>query len=251
MQVKRMETILRPVQKVPALVKEQRDKHPKVYFWVVFGLIVFLCFSVLHFFTIKRTETLTVQNEQLSLDIQNLKMFQDQRVRILRLEQVLLSNENIKQKLGADNIAPFAFKILTLEDQYKDDGITASLLLGLIEVESAFTPKAVSETGAYGLMQILRSTSTPYLRNMGREWSEVTMFDPIINVQVGVAVLVDLHRMYMTRGLEKKDEFTFSLSAYNMGEGTVQAAVNKKDKVYLNYVVKVKLAAKNWAALGV
>lgn len=246
-----MEAMLKPVHYMPDIVEKEVEKHPKIYFWSVISAIIVILFSVLHFFTIKQTELLQVKNDELSLDVQNLKLFQTQQARILQLEQTLLNNKSIRDKIGQDNIAPFAFKVLTLADQYSDDGVTSALILGLIEVESGFNPKAVSETKAYGLTQVLRSTATPYLRANGRNWSESAMFDANINLQVGLAYLVDLHRMYVEKGMEKKREFTFSLAAYNLGEGVVQAAVNKRDKVYLNYPVAVKMSEKKWTALGI
>ena len=251
MKGKFMESVLKPVQMVPFIVKEQTEKHPKFYLWSGIIAVIVILFSVLHFFTIKQTEILQVKNEELSLDVQNLKLFQSQQARILQLEQTLLNNKGIREKLGQANIATFSFKVLTLADQYQDDGVTASLLLGLIEVESGFNPRAISSSGAYGLLQILRSTATPYLRAKGREWSESAMFDPNINLQIGTEFLVDLHRIYIANGMEKKNEFTFSLAAYNMGEGTVKAAVTKKDKIYLNYPVAVKMSERKWTALGI
>ena len=251
MKEKIMSAVLRPVQMVPEIVKEQTEKHPRIYFWSIISTIIVVLFSVLHFFTIKQTELLQVKNDALSLDVENLKLFQSQQSRILQLEQVFLTNKSIRDKIGQDNIAAFSFKVLTLADQYSDDGITAPLLLGLIEVESNFNPKATSATGAYGLLQVLRSTATPYLRAKGRDWSEAVMFDPIINIQIGTEYLVDLHRIYLARGMEKKSEFIFSLAAYNMGEGTVKSAVDKRDKIYLNYPVAVKISERKWSRLGI
>lgn len=245
-----METLLSPVQHFPVLIREQQVKHPKFTFWLMVGMFIVLAFAFLHFFTIEQTKVLQNKNDALSLDVANLKLFQSQQARILQLEQALLSNKQIRARIGQDNIASFSFKILSLADQYQDDGVTAALLLGLIEIESGFTPTIVSETKAYGLMQIVRSTAIPYLRAKNREWSEAVMFDPNINVQIGTELLVDLHRMYINRGLEKKTDFTFSLSAYNMGEKPVQDAVNRKDKIYLNYVASVRMAEKKWIALG-
>ena len=246
-----MSAVLRPVQMVPEIVKEQTEKHPRIYFWSIISAIIVVLFSVLHFFTIKQTELLQVKNDSLSLDVENLKLFQSQQAKILQLEQTLLNNKSIKAKIGQDNIASFSFKVLTVAEQYKDDGITPSLLLALMEVESGFNPRAISSSGAHGLFQVLRSTATPYLRAKGREWSEAAMFDPNINLQIGTEFLVDLHRMYISKGMEKKNEFTFSLAAYNRGEGSLQTSINEKDKIYLTYVVTIKQAEKKWSALGI
>ena len=245
-----MSSIPDSVQKVPSNVIQIKRKHPFLTFLTGVGIIIFLAYGGLHFFLVERTEKLIQKNEELALDITNLKLFQEQSARLLRLEQVLLSNAYIKEQIGQDNIAQFAFKILTTADMYKEDGLTPALLLGLIEVESNFQTKVISESGAYGLMQVMRSTATPYLRARNREWSDVIMFDPMVNITIGIDVLVDMHRMFLARGMEKKDEWTLSLICYNRGEGSVRDAINRKNPLYLDYAVKVKMAARKWDALG-
>ena len=246
----KMTTVAKPLQVAPIVVREIKKKHPVLYFIAGIGLLIFLAYGAIHFFLIKKTEDLQIKNDALAMEVTNLKLFQEQSARILRLEQILISNEYIKKQLGQDNIPNFAFKILSTADMYKEDGLTPSLLLAIIEVESNFQPKVVSETGAYGLMQILRSTATPYLRAKNREWSEATMFDPFINITIGTEVLIDMHRMFIARGMEKKDEWTLSLICYNQGEGAVKAAVKRQNPLYLDYAVKVKMAARKWDALG-
>lgn len=247
----KMQTLLRPIQEVPEKVKEQAEKHSQIYLWSVIIGIIIAVFAALHLFTIRETNNLQVKNEELSIDVQNLKLFQTNQARLVQLEQMLLANKGIKEKIGQDNVPLFAFKVLSLAEQYQIDGVSAPLILGLIEVESDFNPKAVSETGALGLMQVVRATATPYLRAKGRAWSQSAMFDPNINVQIGVDFLVDLHRQYIEEGKETKNEFIFSLLAYNQGPTAVNDVSKRKDKIYLNYPVKVKLAARKWSALGI
>ena len=76
------------------------------------------------------------------------------------------------------------------------------------------------------------------------------MFDPMINITIGTDVLIDMHRMFVARGMEKKEEWTLSLICYNRGEGSVRDAINRKNPLYLDYAVKVKMAARKWDALG-
>lgn len=245
-----MTAVAKPLQVAPFVVKEMKKKHPLLYFIGAIGLLIFLSYGVIHFFLIKKTEDLQVKNDALALEVTNLKLFQEQSARILRLEQILLSNEYIKKQLGQDNIPNFAFKILSTADMYKEDGLTASLLLAIIEIESNFQPRAVSESGAHGLMQVMRSTATPYLRAKNREWSEEIMFDPFVNMTIGTEVLIDMHRMFIARGMEKKDEWTLTLICYNQGESAIKSATKKHNPVYLDYAVKVRMAARKWDSLG-
>ncbi len=246
-----MSSIPDSIQKVPSNVIQIKRKHPFLTFLTGVGIIIFLAYGGLHFFLVERTEKLIQKNEELALDITNLKLIQDEQVKAQFLQETLRSNKMVKENIGFDNIIPFSYKILSLEKEYRDIGMSVSLLLAVVEVESNFNPRVVSSSGAYGIAQIVRSTAIPYLRAKGLDWSEELMFNPNINIELAAKILSDLHLMYIDKGLEKRDDFTFTLSAYNLGEGTVQSAINRQDKMYLNYVAKVKMAERRWLRRGI
>jgi soluble lytic murein transglycosylase-like protein len=126
--------------------------------------------------------------------------------------------------------------------------------MGVMKVESSFNPKAISKGSdgftpvAYGLMQVIRSTAQPILKNMGKTWTTELALQPEFSMEVGVFHLMDLHRRFVIKGIEEKNEFHLSLIAYNRGEQLVLDAVDmsKKVPVSLDYLGKVKIASKKW-----
>jgi soluble lytic murein transglycosylase-like protein len=80
------------------------------------------------------------------------------------------------------------------------------LLKALVHAESSFDPRAVSNKGAVGLMQLMPGTATQYgVRNR---------VDPIQNLDGGSRYLKDLLRRY-------RNDTRLALAAYNAGEGAV------------------------------
>jgi soluble lytic murein transglycosylase-like protein len=84
-------------------------------------------------------------------------------------------------------------------------GVPARLLKAVIQVESAYQPRARSNKGAMGLMQLLPQTA--------RQYQTRNLYDPASNIEAG------------TRHLKKlltKFELPLALAAYNAGEAAVR-----------------------------
>ena len=108
---------------------------------------------------------------------------------------------------------------------------------------------------AYGLMQVIRSTARPYLNELGFSWSPEVLYNAETNIDVGVSYLMDLHRHYMELGLEDKEDWHVSVTAYFWGERlTAQAMAGaSKDRTgvaSLNYWRKVRDAQVEWRKRG-
>jgi soluble lytic murein transglycosylase-like protein len=85
-------------------------------------------------------------------------------------------------------------------------GIRAELIRAVIQVESAFNPRAVSPKGAKGLMQLMPATAVRF--------GVVDSFNPGENIRAGVSYLKQLLDRY------NNDE-QLALAAYNAGPGAV------------------------------
>jgi membrane-bound lytic murein transglycosylase B len=87
-------------------------------------------------------------------------------------------------------------------------GVDARLIQAVIQVESGYASNARSPKGAIGLMQLMPATAARYGAT-----SADSLFDPRVNVEVGVRYLRDL--------LDQFGRTDLALAAYNAGEGAV------------------------------
>lgn len=86
-----------------------------------------------------------------------------------------------------------------------EQGLDATLVRAVIQVESAYEPRARSRKGAVGLMQVMPATARQYgVRNP---------YDPTANIEAGSRHL---------KSLLDRLPLTLALAAYNAGEGAVQ-----------------------------
>ena len=132
--------------------------------------------------------------------------------------------------------------------------IPISLICGLIETESRWTPDAKSEANAKGLMQIIPAYSRPYLRNERIDYNENILFDPVINIIVGISMLSDFHLANLETGREKEDSWEISLHNYFWGSANTSILFGKKDGKYnvpnMAYPMRVLEASKKYKELG-
>jgi soluble lytic murein transglycosylase-like protein len=76
----------------------------------------------------------------------------------------------------------------------------------VIKVESNYNPFAISNKGAFGLMQLVPATA--------RRFGVSNVFNPVQNIQGGARYLRYLLDLY-------EDNYPLALAAYNAGEGAV------------------------------
>ncbi len=98
----------------------------------------------------------------------------------------------------------------------KPRGTDPYLVLALIREESAFAPRAVSRTGARGLMQLMPQTADLVAReNNLPPVAAVVLDTPEANVQLGAIHLADLLR-------DNNGNLILALASYNAGKQAVQ-----------------------------
>lgn len=119
-------------------------------------------------------------------------------------------------------------------------GLDPALLAAVVYVESRFDPKASSEAGAVGLMQLLPETARGIaLRTGGTRFVVADLRDPEINVRYGSWYLDHLRQRY--------GEMRTVLAAYHAGQGNVdrwrRAGVGigyPETRAYVDEVVRIR-----------
>ena len=102
----------------------------------------------------------------------------------------------------------------------KENGLDPALVASLIRQESNFNPLATSPVGARGLMQLMPPVGRTLARSKGvAGYSDESLYDPAINIQLGTTHLAALLRR--TSNLERV------LAAYNAGESRVARWITK------------------------
>jgi soluble lytic murein transglycosylase-like protein len=96
----------------------------------------------------------------------------------------------------------------------KQLGVEVALVHAVVAAESAYNPRAVSNAGAVGLMQVMPATAADY--GVG---STDALFDPSVNIKTGVR--------HLKRLLDKYgNDYGRAIMAYNAGEGVVDRTNN-------------------------
>ena len=93
-----------------------------------------------------------------------------------------------------------------VEEVSRTYGLDSALLHAVIAVESSYNPRAVSNKGAAGLMQLMPGTA--------RRYGVADAFDPLQNVSGGAQYLRDLLELF-------DSDVSLALAAFNAGENAV------------------------------
>jgi len=114
-------------------------------------------------------------------------------------------------------------------------GLPPKFVFAVIEVESSGRQDAVSAAGALGLMQIMPATGEFVAGRIDVPWrGRESLFDPVINVRLGVNYLEGL--------IERYANVRTALAAYNAGPGNVSRRIRSGRPIPSDYADKVLAA---------
>jgi soluble lytic murein transglycosylase len=107
---------------------------------------------------------------------------------------------------------PFPFRDM-IAAEARERGVDPFLAAALIRQESSFKPRALSRAGAMGLMQVMPGTASGLAEGAGvGGWSPELLFNPEINVHLGMRFLASQIRSY-------GGDLPLVFVAYNAGPG--------------------------------
>ena len=133
--------------------------------------------------------------------------------------------ENIKSSLNKSKLKHILIYIEALCWEY---GVDYEMVKAVIQTESDWNHRAVSTSGAIGLMQVLPSTAKSEFDTPKQD-----LFDPYVNVTVGIKYLSELN--------ERFDDMESTLTAYSHGP----TATKKYSPTYVSNNFYVKRVFKN------
>ena len=136
--------------------------------------------------------------------------FSDTESRLVYLRWLVAQSERLKQKKPDWKVRQEFLQTIWYES--KRAGLDVSLVLGLVQVESAFRKYAVSPVGARGYMQVMPFWTRVLANSDGKGGDASTLFHMQTNLRFGCVIL----RHYLDR--EKGDLF-LALGRYNGSRG--------------------------------
>lgn len=113
---------------------------------------------------------------------------------------------------------PYADEVKRFSHQFS---VAEDLVYAIMEVESAFNPKAVSQSNALGLMQIKAGAAGKdvyqYIDGKPGKPNRQTLFDPKENIRIGTAYLGLLNDFYFAKVTDGAKKELLVIASYNGG----------------------------------
>ena len=128
--------------------------------------------------------------------------------------------EGIKSTLNKSKLKHILIYTNALCDEY---GVDYEMVKAVIQTESNWNHKAVSTSGALGLMQILPKTAMSEFQTPKED-----LFDPYVNVTVGIKYLSKLNKQF--------NDLDATLTAYSHGPTVTRSY--SKNYIKTNFYVK-------------
>ena len=125
-----------------------------------------------------------------------------------------------------------------IKEECDNYGLDPFLILAVIEIESEFSPKAVSHKGAIGLMQIMPETAEFIAGELGSSFDRTeSLYNPFVNVRFGI--------YYISFLINRFKSIEWALVAYHVGPNSSLTTQEDFGKRLPDYVKKV-ISFKNW-----
>lgn len=123
----------------------------------------------------------------------------------------------------------------TVLEQARAYNIPPSLILAVMQIESAFNPRAYSSAPAYGLMQLVPTSggldAYRFVFGESRILDPEYLYQPEKNVRLGSAYLKLLGSRYLRAIKNPRSRLYCTIAAYNTGAGNVARAFTGKTNI--------------------
>ena len=100
-----------------------------------------------------------------------------------------------------------------IEEISKEYSLDGALIASVINVESGFNEKAISNKGAVGIMQVMPSTAKWIAQRNKIDYDEKMLCNPSYNIQIG--------SIYLSYLINYFNDEKLGICAYNAGQGNV------------------------------
>jgi len=139
--------------------------------------------------------------------------------------------------LPAGKKLPFANFV---EHFSREFSVDKELIYAIMEVESAFNPKAVSKSNALGLMQIKANSAGrdvyQYVDGKNVVPSKEALFNPKENIRIGTAYLQLLDEFYFADVEDRDKRELLAIASYNGGLNTVIKLFGKSSELAIERI---------------
>jgi soluble lytic murein transglycosylase-like protein len=141
------------------------------------------------------------------------------------VERAIRYLEGRRSGLSEAEIAQVATAIVR---EARIQGIDPNLVMAVIHIESRGNTFALSPVGAMGMMQIMPPTGEELAEKLDIPWRGAqTLFDPLVNVRMGIAYLKQLEGRYANTAT--------ALAAYNWGPGRIDSKIRRGVALPVSY----------------
>lgn len=146
----------------------------------------------------------------------------------------------LAEHFSTEEIAELSEEIMRLSLRHR---FPPALILSMIDVESNYNPRAVSNQGAVGLMQLLPSTAQYVAAQHSLPFEgENSLRDPKINLELGLNYMVELRKKF------KKPQHY--LAAYNIGPAAVSRKLKAGEQLSNEYYNRVMRSFRHYSSAG-